>query len=86
LTGAIGLLILRLAWLAAAGLAADMAGASIISVAVLHSPAVAMAVPLCIAFTLIGRARRMQARKATGQKTRHARQLRSRSRPKGAPR
>ena len=61
LAGAVGLLIPRLAWLAAAGLAADMAGASIINVAVLHSPAVAMTVPLCVAFTLISRARRQQA-------------------------
>lgn len=67
LAGAIGLLIPWLAGLAAAGLAADMAGASIINVAVLHSPAVAMTVPLCIAFTLISRARRQQARKTAEQ-------------------
>ena len=57
LAGAIGLLIPRLAGLAAAGLAADMAGASIINMAVLHSAAVVMTVPLCIAFALIARAR-----------------------------
>jgi putative oxidoreductase len=57
LAGAIGLLIPRLAGLAAAGLAADMAGASIINTAVLHSAAVVMTVPLCITFALIARAR-----------------------------
>lgn len=57
LAGAIGLLIPRLAGLAAAGLAADMVGASIINVAVIHSAAVALTVPLCIAFALIARAR-----------------------------
>ena len=51
LAGAAGLLIPRLAGLAAAGLAADMAGASIINAAVLHSGAIAMTVPLCAAFT-----------------------------------
>jgi len=53
LAGAIGLLIPRLAGLAAAGLAADMAGATIINIAVLHSAAVAMTVPLCAVFTLV---------------------------------
>ena len=57
LAGAIGLLIPPLAGLAAAGLAADMAGATIINVVVLHSPAVAMTIPLCVAFTLIARGR-----------------------------
>lgn len=63
LAGATGLLIPRLAGLAAAGLAADMAGATIVNAAVLHSPAVAMTVPLCAAFTLIARNRWEQARK-----------------------
>ena len=49
LAGAVGLLIPRLAGLAAAGLAADMAGASIINIAVLHSAAVALTIPLCAA-------------------------------------
>jgi putative oxidoreductase len=57
LAGAIGLLIPRLAGLAAAGLAADMAGASIINIAVLHSAAVAITIPLCAAFAFIARAR-----------------------------
>jgi len=60
LAGAAGLLIPRLAGPAAAGLAADMAGASIINAAVLHSGAVAMTVPLCAAFTLIAVCRRAQ--------------------------
>jgi putative oxidoreductase len=57
LAGAIGLLIPRLAGRAAAGLAADMAGASIINIAVLHTAAVALTIPLCAAFALIARAR-----------------------------
>jgi uncharacterized membrane protein YphA (DoxX/SURF4 family) len=57
LAGAIGLLIPRLAGLAAAGLAADMAGATIINIAVLHSTAAATTIPLCAAFALIARAR-----------------------------
>jgi putative oxidoreductase len=57
LAGAIGLLIPRLAGLAAAGLAADMAGATIINIAVLHSAAAAATIPLCAAFALIARAR-----------------------------
>lgn len=57
LAGGIGLLIPRLAGLAAAGLAADMAGASIINVAVLHSAAVAITIPLCAALAFIARAR-----------------------------
>lgn len=57
LAGAIGLLIPQLAGLAAAGLAADMAGATIINVAVLHGAAVVMTVPLCAAFVLIARGR-----------------------------
>ena len=62
LAGAAGLLIPQLAGLAAAGLAADMAGASIINAAVLHSAAGAMTVPLCAAFTLIAATRRAQIR------------------------
>jgi len=62
LAGAVGLLIPRLAGLAAAGLAADMAGASIINAAVLHSGAIAMTVPLCAAFTLIAACRRERIR------------------------
>jgi putative oxidoreductase len=57
LAGAIGLLIPRLAGLAAAGLAADMAGASVINIAVLHSAAVAITIPLCVAFAFIARNR-----------------------------
>ena len=57
LAGATGLLIPRLAGLAAAGLAADMAGASIINIAVLHSAAVVLTIPLCAALALIARAR-----------------------------
>lgn len=60
LAGAIGLLIPRLAGLAAAGLAADMAGASIINIAVLHSAAVTLTIPLCAAFALIAWARARQ--------------------------
>lgn len=63
LAGAIGLLIPGLSGLAAAGLAADMAGASIINAAILHSAAVAMTVPLCVVFTLIARSRWDQTRK-----------------------
>jgi putative oxidoreductase len=62
LAGAIGLLIPRLAGLAAAGLAADMSGATIINIAVLHSAAVAMTIPLCAAFALIAWHRREQTR------------------------
>jgi putative oxidoreductase len=57
LAGAIGLLIPRLAVAAALGLAADMAGATIINAAILHSGAVVMTVPLCIVFVLLARAR-----------------------------
>jgi putative oxidoreductase len=57
LAGAIGLLIPRLTGLAAAGLAADMAGASIINATVLHSHALTLTVPLCIALALIARTR-----------------------------
>jgi len=62
LAGAAGLLIPRLAGLAAAGLAADMAGASIVNAAVLHSAAVAITIPLCAVLILIAARRRTQAR------------------------
>lgn len=51
-----------LAGLAAAGLAADMAGATIINAAVLHSSAVAITVPLCAVLVLLARGRREQTR------------------------
>jgi putative oxidoreductase len=70
LAGAAGLLIPRLAGLAAAGLAADMAGASVINVAVLHSAAIAMTVPLCAVFTLIAACRRAQIRNLAAAITR----------------
>jgi putative oxidoreductase len=70
LAGAAGLLIPRLAGLAAAGLAADMAGASIINAAVLHSGAIAMTVPLCAAFTLIAACRRERIRDLAASITR----------------
>jgi putative oxidoreductase len=70
LAGAAGLLIPRLAGLAAAGLAADMAGASITNVAVLHSAAVAITVPLCAVFTLIAASRREQIRDLAAAVTR----------------
>jgi putative oxidoreductase len=60
LAGAAGLLIPRLAGLAAAGLAADMAGATVINVAVLHSAAVVMTIPLCAVFIVIAWHRRVQ--------------------------
>jgi uncharacterized membrane protein YphA (DoxX/SURF4 family) len=62
LAGAIGLLIPPLAGPAAAGLTADMAGATVVNTVVLHSPAVAMTIPLCVALTLIARSRWEQAR------------------------
>jgi uncharacterized membrane protein YphA (DoxX/SURF4 family) len=64
LAGAIGLLTPWLAGLAAAGLAADMAGASIINARVLHNTTygslVWMTVPLCAACALLAYARRQQ--------------------------
>jgi putative oxidoreductase len=57
LAGAIGLLIPRLAGLAAAGLAADMVGASIINVVVLHSGAVVLTIVLCVVCVLVARNR-----------------------------
>lgn len=70
LAGAAGLLIPQLAGLAAAGLAADMAGASIMNAAVLHSSAVAMTVPLCAAFIVLAARRRAQTRKPAAAITR----------------
>jgi uncharacterized membrane protein YphA (DoxX/SURF4 family) len=70
LAGAAGLLIPRLAGLAAAGLAADMAGATIINAAVLHSTAAVMTVPLCAVFALIARSRWDQTRTLTAVITR----------------
>jgi len=74
LAGAIGLLIPRLAGLAAAGLAADMAGATIINIAVLRSAAVVMTIPLCAAFTLIAWHRREQIR-SWSRPSRYSQQL-----------
>ena len=70
LAGAAGLLVPPLAGLAAAGLAADMAGASVINAVVLHSGAIAMTVPLCAAFTLIAASRRAQIRSMAAAITR----------------
>ena len=69
LAGAVGLLIPRLAGLAAAGLAADMAGASIINIAVLHSAAVALTIPLCAALALLARTRWEHATKLLAART-----------------
>jgi putative oxidoreductase len=55
LAGAVGLLIPRLAALAAAGLAADMVGASIVNVVVLHNGAVALTIVLSIVCVLVAR-------------------------------
>jgi uncharacterized membrane protein YphA (DoxX/SURF4 family) len=60
LAGAIGLLTPWLAGLAAAGLAADMAGASIINAAVLHSSNVVLTVLLCAVSVLLACGRRQQ--------------------------
>jgi uncharacterized membrane protein YphA (DoxX/SURF4 family) len=64
LGGAIGLLIRPLTALAAAGLAVDMAGASVINVGVLHSAAVALTVPLCAVLALVCWTRRPAVRAA----------------------
>ena len=53
LAGAFGLLVPALSWLAAAGLAIDMAAASFVNVAILHSPLVFATVPLCIVFGVL---------------------------------
>ena len=47
-----------------------MAGAPVINVAVLHSAAIAMTVPLCAAFTLIAASRRAQIRNMAAAITR----------------
>ena len=60
LAGAIGLLTPWLAGLAAAGLAAEMAGATIINVAVLHSGTGVLTLVLCAVFVLLAYARRQQ--------------------------
>ena len=64
LAGAIGLLTPWLAGLAAAGLAADMAGASIINATVLHNTTygslVWMTAPLCAVCVLLAYGRRQQ--------------------------
>ena len=64
LAGAIGLLTPWLAGLAAAGLAADMAGASIINATVLHNTTygslVWMTAPLCAACALLAYGKRQQ--------------------------
>ena len=64
LAGGIGLLMPWLAGLAAAGLAADMAGASITNVTVLHNTSyvgmVLLTAPLCVVFALLAYARRQQ--------------------------
>jgi len=64
LAGAIGLLTPWLAGLAAAGLAADMAGASIVNATVLHNTTfgsmVWMTLPLCAVFALLAYGRRQQ--------------------------
>jgi uncharacterized membrane protein YphA (DoxX/SURF4 family) len=64
LAGAIGLLTPWLAGPAAAGLAADMAGATIINATVLHNTTygvnVWMTAPLCAVFVLLAYARRQQ--------------------------
>ena len=64
LAGGIGLLTPWLAGLAAAGLAADMAGASITNLTVLHNTSyvsmVFVTAPLCAVFALLAYARRQQ--------------------------
>ncbi len=46
-----------------------MAGATIINIAVLHSAAVALTIPLCAALALIARARREQTTKLPAART-----------------
>jgi putative oxidoreductase len=53
LAGAIGLLVPRLRAFAALGLAADMVGATVVNITVLHSAAVAFTVPLCVACVIV---------------------------------
>lgn len=53
LAGGLGLLVSPLTRLAAVGLALDMAGATIVNLAVLHSSAVLLTVPLCLALLAV---------------------------------
>ena len=69
LAGAIGLIVTPLAALAAAGSALDMAGASVANAAILHSPAIALTVPLCIALALLARTLRPSALTTTTSET-----------------
>ena len=55
LAGAIGLIVTPLAALAAVGLALDMAGASVVNAAILHSPAIVLTVLLCIGLVVLAR-------------------------------
>jgi putative oxidoreductase len=64
-TSAVGVLLRQLPRLAAAGLAADMVGASIVNVVVLHSGAVVMTVVLCVACVLVARTGWAQAQSQT---------------------
>jgi putative oxidoreductase len=77
LAGAIGLLTPWLGGLAAAGLAADMAGASIINATVLHNTTfgsmVWMTLPLCAAFVLLAYGRRQQIKGLVAAILRHGR-------------
>ena len=60
LAGAAGLLIPGLAGLAAAGLAADRAGATIINITVLHSAAALLTIPLCAVLAFLAWTQREQ--------------------------
>jgi putative oxidoreductase len=77
LAGAIGLLTPWLAGLAAAGLAVDMAGASIVNATVLHNTTfgsmVWMTLPLCAVFVLLAYGRRQQIKSLTAAIRRHGR-------------
>jgi putative oxidoreductase len=83
LAGAIGLLTPWLAGLAAAGLAADMAGASIINATVLHNTTygslVWLTLPLCAACALLAYGRRQQIKGLAAA-------IRRYGRPTGQPR
>jgi uncharacterized membrane protein YphA (DoxX/SURF4 family) len=65
LAGAVGLLVPRLAGLAAAGLAADMIGASIVNVVVLHSDAFVLTIVLSVVCVLVARNRWLQTKSLT---------------------
>ena len=73
----------KLAGLAAAGLAAGMAGATFINIAVLHSAAVAMTIPLCAAFALIAWHRREQTRTLAAAIRQHQQSPRQVTHPAG---